>query len=511
MKSGDLVIAKYLLEARLGVGGMGEVWAARHVGTGRDFAVKFMHPHIADSEASRIRFLREARVSTQIRHPAVVDVLDVGELEDGRLYMVMERLRGLELGEAFTATPPLSARDLVIVLRDITSGLAMAHAAGIVHRDIKPANVFLHVDPATGLVAPKLLDFGVSKFASTLDSLQTQASSVVGSPRYMSPEQTKSAAATDHRSDLWAIGVVLFEGLAGVFPHEGDGLSGLVVAIATTPPRSLDLLAPHLPQALRDVVRDCLLPVEQRIPSARELEARLEAVLAEPSLGAIALPPRAARERSRSASSSGLRFRTGHASAVRPATFTLPGAGHGMTPRPVEEATLALPHYGTPAPDRITGSLSTMNVETVAPRGTPAPAPFVPRPQTALPPSSGASALRLVAALLALLTVAIGLAIFTMLRRDHSPAQSASAPPQSSMEAAPVASAPPATPPLPAPPSPEPSASASAAPAASASASSTATASPAAARPAAAAPAAKPKSAATGGAKSKVEELGSGL
>jgi serine/threonine-protein kinase len=367
MKPGDLVVAKYRLEERLGVGGMGEVWAGRHTGTGREFAIKLMHAHIAASASSRVRFVREARASAQIGHPAVVDVLDAGELEDGRLYMVMERLRGLELGDALRATPPLTARDLVSVMRDIASGLAVAHAAGIVHRDIKPANVFLHVDPATGLVTPKLLDFGVSKFAASLDSLQTQTSAVVGSPRYMSPEQTRSAAATDERSDLWAIGVVLFEGLTGQFPHEGEGLSGFVLAIATTPPRALEAVAPHLPRALCDLVGACLQPWDRRIPSARELEARLDALLADPVLECIPLPP---RERGRSSSSSGLRFRTGSTTGAHPTEIARRALPAGL-PRAVG---------APPPPDPTTGSLATMNVETVARTRAPAQAPFAPGP-----------------------------------------------------------------------------------------------------------------------------------
>lgn len=290
MKSGEFIAGKYVLKNRLGVGGMGEVWSAEHTGTGRDFAIKFMHAHVATNEAARQRFAREARASARINHPNIIDVFDVGELDGGVLYLVMELLDGLSLADAFFVEPPLSVRDFIAAALETARALAAAHAAGIVHRDIKPGNIFLHKNRSTGLASARLLDFGISKFSANEDSFATKTGSVLGSPRYMSPEQARSAAAADHRADLWAMGVILFEGLTGMWPHEGDSFSSLVVAIATTPPLSIDRIAPHLPDDLRSVVRDCLQPLEQRLASSAELAARLEAIWQNEILGAAPLP-----------------------------------------------------------------------------------------------------------------------------------------------------------------------------------------------------------------------------
>ena len=202
MKAGQVIAGRYRIESRLGVGGMGEVWRAIHTGTGRDFAIKFMHAHAAASENARQRFSREARASAKINHPNIIDVFDVGEMDDGVLYLVMELLDGVALGDAFHADPPISVQDLFSVLLDTSQALAAAHAVGIIHRDIKPANVFLHKDRATGLAFAKVLDFGISKF--TGDDVATRTGSILGSPRYMSPEQTRSAAAADARRYLGA-------------------------------------------------------------------------------------------------------------------------------------------------------------------------------------------------------------------------------------------------------------------------------------------------------------------
>src|SRR5262245_23208307 len=123
MKAGEIVASKYRLKGRLGTGGMGEVWAAEHVTTEREFAIKFMHPHLAQSQNSRQRFTREARASARINHPNIIDVFDVGELEEGALYLVMELLDGISLDDAFYATPPLSVRDLLAVMVDTTKAL----------------------------------------------------------------------------------------------------------------------------------------------------------------------------------------------------------------------------------------------------------------------------------------------------------------------------------------------------------------------------------------------------
>jgi serine/threonine protein kinase len=290
MKSGEVLAWRYRLDARLGVGGMGEVWRATHTGTGREFALKIVHARAASTADARQRFTHEAQASARIKHPAVVDVFDVGELEDGSLFLAMELLDGVLLEDALHAVPRLSVQDFVVILLGVTQALAAAHNVNIVHRDIKPANIFLHKSRETGFFSPKMLDFGVSKFASASDAEATKVGSVLGSPRYMSPEQARSAASVDARADIWSVGVLLFEGLTGTWPHEGDSFSSLMVAIGTGPPASIDARAPSLPESLRSIVRECLAPLDRRLPSAAALAARLEAALADPSLAQLSLP-----------------------------------------------------------------------------------------------------------------------------------------------------------------------------------------------------------------------------
>ena len=288
MKSGEVIQSKYRLDKRLGIGGMGEVWRATHTGTGREFAVKFMHAHVAASAVSRERFAREARASAQINHPSIIDIFDVGE-HDESLYLVMELLTGMLLVDALAGDPRLTVRDFLAVMHDVVEALGAAHAAGIVHRDIKPENIFLHLDRISGISLPKVLDFGIGKFADSGGSSATITGAVLGSPRYMSPEQSRSATDIDGRSDLWACGVILFEALTGTFPHDGDSFSSLIIAICTEPPEPIDALAPSLPESVRSIVRDCLMPVDKRIASAAELAARLTIAIEDPAINGLLL------------------------------------------------------------------------------------------------------------------------------------------------------------------------------------------------------------------------------
>jgi serine/threonine-protein kinase len=288
MKSGEVIQSKYRLDKRLGVGGMGEVWRATHTGTGREFAVKFMHAHVAASSVARDRFAREARASAQINHPSIIDIFDVGE-HDESLYLVMELLSGMLLVDALAGDPRLTVRDFLAVMHDVAEALGAAHAAGIVHRDIKPENVFLHLDRVSGISLPKVLDFGIGKFADGGGSNATDTGAVLGSPRYMSPEQSRSATNIDGRSDLWSCGVILFEALTGTFPHEGDSFSSLIISICTEPPLSIDALAPSLPESVRSIVRDCLQPVDKRIADAAELAARLTIAIEDPAIAGLLL------------------------------------------------------------------------------------------------------------------------------------------------------------------------------------------------------------------------------
>ncbi|NUO53929.1 MAG: serine/threonine protein kinase [Polyangiaceae bacterium] len=290
MKQGDLVASKYRLQSRLGQGGMGVVWSAAHAQTGREFAIKFLHPVVAAaSEDARRRFLQEARTSARVNHPNIIDILDVGELEDGSLFLVMELLEGMNLGEALRAEPRFNARDLFLIVAGAAMALGAAHSVGVIHRDVKPPNIFLHRDRSLGQVRVKMLDFGVSKVLADGDGMATHSGSLLGSPRYMAPEQAISATSADGRSDIWSLGVILYEALTGQFPHDGDSSNSLVIAIATKPPKPISQVAPTLPPAVRQLVDDCLLPPQQRIQTAEVLVDRMMSTLATHDLSEIPL------------------------------------------------------------------------------------------------------------------------------------------------------------------------------------------------------------------------------
>jgi eukaryotic-like serine/threonine-protein kinase len=478
MKAGQVVAGRYRLEARLGVGGMGEVWSAVHIGTGRDFAIKFMHAHAAASQSARQRFSREARASAKINHPNIIDVFDVGEMEDGVLYLVMELLSGVSLADALHAEPALSIQDLLAVLLDTAQALAAAHAVGIVHRDVKPANIFLHKERGTGFSFAKILDFGISKF--TDDDQGTKTGSILGSPRYMSPEQTRSAAAADPKADIWALGVVLFEGLTGTWPHEGDSFSSLVVNICTVPPLSIDAVAPHLPEPLRAIVRECLLPYPERLKSAESFAERVELALEDAQLASMPLPRplRAAGEGIKS--TTGLRVRpptsmtrsgsgprshpSGSPSAASrppfqppappawPSGFAPPPYGHPADAAAAAHAYApssephAAPHPGSlreplapeavaaqPSADPLVSSVSSLNVETIAiesaqRRAAPGPPPAAAPPalpDPAIPPPQARNpnrTLGIAAAVLAITLTGIIIALVSTIRSHPSAA-----------------------------------------------------------------------------------------
>jgi serine/threonine-protein kinase len=236
----------------------------------------------------------EAKVSARVNHPNIIDILDVGQAEDGTLFLVMELLTGVSLEGAFRLTTPMSIYELVGVMLDVARALYAAHSAGVIHRDLKPTNIYLHKD-REGVAVPKLLDFGVSKFLLDDDAKNqalTVAGTVLGSPLYMSPEQAMGAAQIDGRTDIFAFGAIMFEGLTGVRCYEAPNFNALIVTIATTQPKSIDQSAPHLPAGLRQIVKDCLVTDRnKRISSFATIIERLNALLPELEKSPLRLPP----------------------------------------------------------------------------------------------------------------------------------------------------------------------------------------------------------------------------
>ena len=275
---GAEIAKRFRLERQLGSGGMGSVWAATHLVTQKSVALKFLHEK-RDDEASRRRMLREARAACAVQHRNVVAVHDVIEGEDGTPILVMDLLRGESLAGKLAREKTLSVGDAAAVVRPILSALAAAHAAGIVHRDLKPDNVFL-VDGVCSNV--RILDFGVAKLsgkdAATKETNRlTETGAMIGTPHYMAPEQAFGESDIDARADLWAVGAVLYECLAGVPPTDGHNLGQILKVLASGKIVPLAARAPLVPLALAALVDDLLaIEKEARPRSAEDVLARLE-------------------------------------------------------------------------------------------------------------------------------------------------------------------------------------------------------------------------------------------
>ncbi len=279
VRPGDRVIGKYLVERVLGEGGMGVVVAAHHETLNQKVAIKFLLPSALGDKNAIERFVREARAAAQIQSEHVARVTDVGLLETGAPYMVMEYLEGHDLAaelESRGALPPEEAADYML---QALEALAEAHAANIIHRDLKPANIFL-AQRRDGSRLVKVLDFGISKALSTGDASLTATSALMGSPLYMAPEQIRDAKSVDVRADIWSLGVILYECLSGEVPFGGDTLSGLLAQIVADPPPPLASVRPDLPESILSIVDRCLEKNrDRRVQDVAEL-ARLLAVIA---------------------------------------------------------------------------------------------------------------------------------------------------------------------------------------------------------------------------------------
>jgi serine/threonine-protein kinase len=279
---GDLISGKYRLLRPLGAGGMGSVWAARNELTDRDFAIKFLLPDLAKNKEALSRFFHEARACGQIKHPAVVDVYDMGQTEDGRPFLVMELLEGEGFDARLARAGTFPPADACAWVAFIARGLEEAHVRGLVHRDLKPQNIFFALDDR-GDVVPKLLDFGVSKATgvkSGADFVKTTTGAVLGSPAYMSPEQAQGETNVDGRSDVWALGVILYEALTGQIPFDAPNYNALMMTIMMRAHRPVLELAPHVPIELGALIDHTLSKDKTaRVGTARELADRLDAVV----------------------------------------------------------------------------------------------------------------------------------------------------------------------------------------------------------------------------------------
>jgi eukaryotic-like serine/threonine-protein kinase len=278
-KSGRILAGRYQLEQRLGEGGMGSIWRAQHLVLAAPVAVKLLDPEIAGDADTIARFMREAQSAATLRSPHVVQIIDYGM--DGSVpFMVMELLEGETLADRIKHVVRLNAAEAVRIITQVARAVQRAHDAGIVHRDLKPENVFLVHNQDEDVA--KVLDFGVAKINISelgANAAQTKTGSLLGTPFYMSPEQAQGNKTVDHRSDLWALGVISFEMLTGRKPFYSDGLGDLVLQICVREIPIPSQIAP-LPATFdqwfaRATARDADL----RFQSAREMAEALREAL----------------------------------------------------------------------------------------------------------------------------------------------------------------------------------------------------------------------------------------
>jgi eukaryotic-like serine/threonine-protein kinase len=273
---GDLVSGKYRIVRLIGDGGMGVVYEARHEVLGSGVALKFLHADLAKRPGLTQRFLQEARVSATIQSPHVTHVTDVDTAQDGSPYLVMELLSGQSLQSMLDRQGKLPQDQAVDFALQILAGLEAAHAIGVVHRDMKPDNVF--VTPSPGGPILKLIDFGIAKLrvSSEFSKGLTRAGVVMGTPEYMAPEQLLSAHTTDHRADIYSLGVMLFELLSGLRPADGDDAEQIIAAVEAGRVRRLVDVAPSTPPGLVALVERALVPDrEQRFEGAAAMRLAL--------------------------------------------------------------------------------------------------------------------------------------------------------------------------------------------------------------------------------------------
>jgi eukaryotic-like serine/threonine-protein kinase len=274
--SGTVVAGKYRVERLLGEGGMGSVWAGRHVTLGQLVAIKFVHPKLANSAEARRRFDNEAKAAARIKSRHAVTVHDHGATDSGQPYIVMEYLEGESLERAIRSRGKLPLAEVVQIVAQSARALSAAHEAHVVHRDLKPDNIFLATDNEGSRYgySVKLVDFGIAKVVqdeAETGASSTQAGMVLGTPHYMSPEALTASAPVSAASDIWSLGACAFAALCGRVPFEGDAIGDVVLKVCASPLPVPSKLEPSAPKAFDAwFAKCCSRDVSARFKSAAE-------------------------------------------------------------------------------------------------------------------------------------------------------------------------------------------------------------------------------------------------
>src|SRR6185436_3258788 len=263
---GQVLDGRYRIIRKLGEGGMGEVYAAEHVHIEKRFAIKLLRPEIVSNAEAVTRFRQEARSASSFGHRNIIAIEDFGQLADGRIYMCMELLNGAALNDMITQ--PMGVDRLLNILIQTGHGLAAAHAKGIIHRDMKPENIFVTIGP-NGEDIPKLLDFGIAKVAGNDGQNHlTRTGTIFGTPFYMAPEQALGNP-VDARTDIYAMGVIMYEVFAGSLPFQGESFMGILTQHITTEPEPVAQRAAkagrQLPMGIAEIITRCM----QKNPAQR--------------------------------------------------------------------------------------------------------------------------------------------------------------------------------------------------------------------------------------------------
>jgi serine/threonine-protein kinase len=439
---------------------MGVVYEAVNTWTDRRVAVKLLHPSFSTDEEVVDRFVREAKSASRVTHPSIVDILDLGQdPRDGALFMVQEFITGDTLRQHLAAKKRLSPGEAAEILLPIMDALAAAHEAGVIHRDVKPENIIVSVDHA-GQRVPKLIDFGISKVTVDGVAAMLQTGRALGTPVYMSPEQLRAQESIDGRSDVWAVGVVLFELLAGRRPFDAAGHNEAVVQILTSQAPSIGSFASEVPDDIARVIARALeRDRESRFVTMRAMR---DAFVACSAMGEAS---GASRGASREAVASGMSVTMGEASGAsrgasrEPEASGMPaamgeasGASRGASREPVASGMPApIPASRDAASEAEgTGGVGAANGSMASPQGTgapralheeeprswrglrempgmPAPIAFGVAPPTTAAPAAGARRWRLAAAVTLCAAVA-GLAVVTRKPWRRSPSSPVSRP-----------------------------------------------------------------------------------